>query len=279
VRVVSQVVHDACVFNQPLIDGGFMSVLTLAWDVSLFRKSQEKTTASECYAAVQSILFWTQTMFVCDFVRIVHAVRVWGSSCNCHEEQRARGEPVDCEWAGRRLAEAWARLECFFEDCVPRLTAPADDDFSSVADLRKHGLFEEWVWAWRYLKSVASELTAWVNRLPVKLARVVTVAHLKEAREEFRASDPKKQHRVACKFFAADGLLSADVDESITSGVMKPVVAEHLDAITKSVLAENRGEGPHAGLARESRRAPAAKRIWHASTQRLATNIRGSLQS
>jgi hypothetical protein len=255
-----------------------MCVLKFAWDADIFRKSQEKATASQCYHIVHCDDFWSQCMFVADLTCAVHDIRVWGSSCDCHEKERANRQIVDCDRAGRRLPGAFARVQLFFKHCKDRIAAPMKGDYCFGHDLKSH-ILEERVWSWRYLMSLVTEMTDWLDKAPCTLARITSTTHLKECRDSYLASSPAKRHRSGHVLFSKDGYLSKLVDESIESGVIHSHVDEHLDSFRNLVIAENRGEGPHAGLSRESRRAPASKRSWHACTQRLDTNIRGSLYS
>ena len=100
-------------------------------------ESDLTTTVAMCAkSSVEGELFWFRCSVIVHVFTPAEELRVWGGGCECHEVDRMDGRKVDCELAGRRMRQAWFRIQEFLcRDRVPESGTLTDLSREQVAEL------------------------------------------------------------------------------------------------------------------------------------------------
>ena len=96
------------------------------WDSEHFRVEASTAATLAKVAAPDHQLFWHRCSFICVVMGPVEELRTWGGGCACHEEARKSGRVVNCILAGRRMKDAWQRVQ----DCTAQLEQAIKHGFS-----------------------------------------------------------------------------------------------------------------------------------------------------
>jgi len=246
-----------------------------AWSLDLFSRVKDGVAVRGVHQALADSSWWSQLRLVADVVSLVQECRMWGSGCPCHEMERLEAVRQDVEYAppcfmgGRRLPEAWPRLERLMSECRRKSEAvePGDACYGAAmsAELlqdRRHLLL--------MLQSVVDKRFGFLNRLPWSLARWHDRAHVERCRAEYTATMDSAKHRVARAVFQG---LASDIDVYVAGGTPSLALEAAFVSVSLLPLSEQVVESPHAEMKRESLRAAASSRSWHSSTNRLVQNL------
>lgn len=97
--------HLALEALDPMLDS-----LRVHFDPRPFRSSRAGTGLNEVISAFKSDGWRQVGRFVLWLCRFLCGLMSWGGGCDCHQDALANGEPVACEWEGRRIRTAWEHI-------------------------------------------------------------------------------------------------------------------------------------------------------------------------
>ena len=249
-------------------------LLRPVWDETVFKSCENPRQAIVNRGTIHCDVFWHRMCVISDMVLLVHELRTWGAGCPCCESLR-KEDPraaLGCPRAGRRLPEAFDRVQRFLQDCDEEIRAPSADSHS-FGTLLTPELEEERQWMWRHLQITVREHTSYLDENPYILARAKDIAVMERARGIFERTELPRRHRVSNMFFDRNGASYKDAQRFISSGIMSASLCEELESLADIPIAEEKGESPHSQMNHEATRVRAARRPWLAATNRLESTV------
>ena len=240
----------------------------------LFKGCKEAANAKQALKTIRGEVWLMQFRIIYDCMEILHAIRTWGSGCDCHEEERMAGKVIICPLQGRRLPIALARVDKFKAACAARREKPGPDDMCTRVvlpddlEFDRRGLFD-------YISASGSRKVDFLNDNPYAIARARDPLVMKACRDAFLAlpAELQARDRISADFLGPDSPIAADVDSFISSLVMSQELDDEINSLELLPLTEEVVERPHSHMTRERRRQHAASRSWQSSTMRLEGNL------
>jgi len=174
-------------------------------------------------------------------------------TCECHEEQRHRGEDVPeyCPRSGRRLARAWPWIQGQIETLKLSIkdTVGAGTEHSQSTQTIIQGMI-------RLAMSALKYRFQYLGLVPWCIAQADTVEGAAEFLRQV-ALRPLEDHDLATRDIMSR--LEGDLRVRAEGGELSAALAAEVKAANTTNLDESVGEGTHRGTTLEQKRAPSSK--------------------
>lgn len=215
--------------------------------------------------------FWNQTKFIDVVFGIVESTRTWGSGCECHDDDRQDGKPVQCRLTGRRLREAFGK----FQEMMDLLRVLRDFAITLHPWIYDVGMGAELNRSIDCLRGVASVKFAFLDKVPYTIVRcrqrMVAATFLERCDALVAAGE--QLHRVAARFVHPLSRLRRPFEEWVQQGTMSDTLSLELAKYEWGRLDETPIEAAHRDVNHEVSRARGSKHAFASATIRRQSTI------
>ena len=178
-----------------------MMILLQCWTFEIFKSAKQRALEISARASIMSDAFQVRFKTVRDLMSELHSIRVWGSGCDCHEEQRKQGKHVGyCNRQGKRLPKVVVRVAQFLARCSRAGEYPLQGHALFCEPISK-ALEEERSFAFTHAAAIASTHCRHYAEQPSNLAAVETVQDLEAALLLWLATPLKRRHKFCSYMF------------------------------------------------------------------------------
>ena len=242
----------------------------MTWDsLDTLARLRDLKLVQRARRCVRDAAWQRQLVFVAWFAEWLTSALRWGGSCICHVNEYEAGEAVKCMEKGRLLPLARAYSERCFQSGLKTAKAWGVADFDDCSQ----DFLASAVGAVRLVVGVGRKKLAYLDRVPLLLARIQEPGVAVRCTQEFDATDPARRDFVSEHFLAPGSTLRSQIDRYILDGSLGRDLEREIQALRDIPLHDVICEAPHAAANRVGMVSRRSRWPWLASSVRLDQNL------